>query len=110
MAQCLVVAQKIGAARFLALDHHFNRLARLQLRLPGVIQNLLQRNQAFGFQAYIDHHMLVGQLDDRARDHMAIDRLRGLLGSLLVFERLQQRAKIHLFFVFVRRLLCRRGA
>jgi hypothetical protein len=46
----LVVAEQIAALGLFALDDHLDRVAGLQLRLAGVIENLLQRNQAFGLE------------------------------------------------------------
>ena len=48
--------------------------------------------------------MFVGQLDHGSRHDVAIDGLGGLLRSLLVLKRVQQRAEVHLFFV--RCVLC----
>jgi hypothetical protein len=92
---CLFIAQQVAALRLLALDHHIDRVTRVQLRLPGVIDNLLDGDQPLGLHAHIHDHMLVGELDDRAgHDRRIVESLSSSFGRLLAIERLERRGKV----------------
>ncbi len=89
------VAKQVAAFRLLALDHDVDTVARLQLRLAGVVDNLFDGNETFGLHADVDNHMLVRQLDDRAGDDRAVvEGLRRGFGSLLAVEGLQRSGEV----------------
>ena len=70
-------------------------LAGLELDGAGVVDHLLQGDQPFGLEAHIDHHVLVGQLDDRALDDLvAVGLDGGGLGGLLALEGFESRRKV----------------
>ena len=69
VAQRLFVADQVAAFRLLALDHHVDRIAGLELGLPGVVQHLLDGDQTLGLQPDVDHDVLIRQLDDGAGHH-----------------------------------------
>ena len=91
----LLVADQVAAFRLLALDHHVDHVAGLELDRAGVIDHLLQRHQALGLQAHIHHQVLVGLLDHRAGDDLvAVGLDGGSLSGLLALERCQSGRKI----------------
>ena len=97
VTQRLLVADEVAALRLLALDHHFDGVADLELGGAVVVEHLLQRNESLGLEADIDHHVLVGDLDDGAGDDDLFggQRLGGvLLGSLLAVEALERLGKV----------------
>ena len=102
MALRLVIAQQVAALGLFALDHDLDHVAGMQLGLAGVVGDLLQRNQAFGLQSQIDHHMLIRQLDHRARDDVVVKAWRCSLGGLLAVKGFQCGGKILHARVFVR--------
>src|SRR5277367_1416122 len=59
----LLIAQQVAAFGLFALDDDFNRVARVQLGLTGVVNHLLEGNQAFRLHTDIDDDMLIGQLN-----------------------------------------------
>ena len=80
----LFIAQQVAAFRLLALNDHIDAVAGMQLRLTGVIENLLEGNQALGLHADVDDDMLVSELDDRTGDDRGVveglsSSFRGLL-------------------------------
>ncbi len=90
----LVVAEQEAAFGFFALHHHFDRVARLELGLAVVIQHLLQRNETFGLEADVDHHVLVRQLDDGAGDDVVVIGLGGGFSGLLAVKRFQRGGEV----------------
>src|SRR6201999_2212709 len=95
MALGLLIAQKVAALDLLALDNHLDWIAGMQLRLPGVIDHLLERDETLAFQPQIDHHMLVRQLHHCALDDVVLIAMRnGGLSGLLAVKGLQCRGKI----------------
>src|SRR5580658_1080474 len=85
----LVVAEQEAAFGFFALYDYFDRVPCLELGLAVVIENLLERNEALGPEADVNHDMLIRQLDDGAGDHVIVISLRSRLSSLLAIERFQ---------------------
>src|ERR1700722_1867861 len=68
MALRLLIAQQVAALGLLALHHHVDHIAGMQLGLTGVIGHLLQGNEALALEPDIHHHMLVRQLHHCALD------------------------------------------
>src|SRR5665213_1219961 len=65
---CALVADKVSTLGLLALDHHVDYVARIELDRAGVVLDLLDRNQSLRLQAYIHNQVLLGLLDHRAGD------------------------------------------
>ncbi len=72
MTLSLFIAQDIAALGLFALDDDFHRIACLQLRLAGVVENLFERNQSFGLHPDIDNDMLVRELDHGSSHDAAV--------------------------------------
>ena len=103
----LLIAQQVAALDLLALHYDLDEVAGMELGLAGVVHHLLERDEAFAFEAHIYHHMLVRQLDHCALDDVVLIALRnGSFGGLLAVKGLQCRGKILHAHVFV----CRFGS
>ncbi len=90
-----VVAQQEAAFGLFALDDHFNRVAGLQLGLTGVVQHLLERNQAFGLQTDIDTTCLsVSLITVPDMTMLSSKRLGCCFSSLLAIKGLERGGKI----------------
>jgi hypothetical protein len=90
-----LVADQIAAFRLLALDDHINHVAGVEPDRSGVIQNLLQRHQAFGLQAHVYHQVLLGLFDHGAGDNLVSIGLDGCrLGGLLTLKSCQRGRKV----------------
>ncbi len=91
----LFVPQQVAAFGLLALNHDIDAVAGLQLRLAGVIEDLIEGNQPFGLHAYIHDDVLVGQLDDRARHNRGVvEGLRSGFRRLLAVERFERGGEV----------------
>ena len=66
----LLVADEIAALGLLALDHHVDDVAGLELDCAGVIEDLFEGHKALGLEAYVDNQMLFSLLEDGAGDDL----------------------------------------
>ena len=69
----------IAVLVFEALDEHVDFIAGLDGQVAAAVNKLLARHDAFGFVADVNHHVFVGDADDRATNDLAF-----LLGSRLL--------------------------
>ena len=77
----LVIADQVAAFGLFALDHNIT-CRQLLAWLTGVVQYLLDRDQAFGLESHVDNDMLIGELDDGTRDNVVVKILAAQLRRL----------------------------
>ena len=83
----LLVADEIAAFGLFALDDHVDHFAGLELDCAGVIDNLLDRHEALGLEAYVDDEVLFSLLEDGAGDDfVAIGFDGGSFSGLLALK------------------------
>ena len=82
-----LVVDQVAAFGLLALDHHFDVVAGLELHLAGVVGHLLQGQKPLGLEADIDHQKLFSLFHHLAGDNLvAVGLDGGRFGGLFALK------------------------
>src|SRR5581483_7463302 len=90
-----LVAHEIATLRLLALDHHVDHIAGVELDGTGMVHHLVKGHQPLRLKAHVDHQMLFRLLDHRAGNQLvAVCLDGGSLSGLLALKRFEGRGEI----------------
>src|SRR4029453_1208482 len=67
----------VAAGVFRLFQKNIDHVAHLERVSAAVVKKLLQRDDAFGFEAYVDHYPAAGDGDDLALDDLSLGKALG---------------------------------